>query len=498
MTQSSSPVQTRIQDFWYHPEARSLGAIPTGTTAGQFVFLSAQTAVDLDSGEIVRDLIDLPADAARSLSALGNRAPITEATMGPVMAQTWTIYQNISKILAKQGASLKDIVRQRIYVNDINAIGWMEQVMLSFFPDEKPSTLIVGVPNRGVYEDVRMWVDCIALRPESGGLKKETIYLPELRKVNGPYPQGVKVGQFLFFDGLRGVDANTGRPVTTLEELGPEASKLRRHEGLYSTGVAEAYCAQWWLSMDGHLRRLVESQGATINDILQLNGYWRNNMSDSCEREHLRTLLWGSATNSPSQPGFVYRNLSVVPEIQWLASGIALLPGKYRPERGGFTMTESDGTIATIQKAGPLFICTPLTILRAKHQHVTSFADFADDGRLQAHSRIDASQASMARAWYCYKFWLDKAAQFKASHILHQTVYLIHPTVWPAYENVCRIVFNGRIPPTTIIPVDGSQYFWKYQARTPDSLRGARQSPGLWEEGERVEIQTWGLTEEGF
>ncbi len=497
MAQPHTPVQTRIQDFWYHPEAESVGAIPTGTKAGQFVFLSAQTAVDLDSGELVRDLIDLPTDVAAKLADLANRAAITEAYMGPVMAQTWTIYQNIAKILAKQGASLNDLVRQRIYLNDIKAVGWMEQVMLAFFPNEKPSTLIVGVHNRGVFEDIRIWVDCIALVPESGGLKKETIYLPELKKVNGPYPQAVKVGQYLFFDGLRGVDAGTGRPVTTLDEFGQEGLKLRRHEGLYSTGAAEAYCAQWWLSMNGHLRRIIESQGGSINGVLQLNGYWRNNMSDSSEREHLRTLLWGSVNNSPSQPGFVYRNLSVVKDIVWMASGVALLPGKYTAERGGFNRAETDGTIATIQKAGPLFICTPMTILRAKHQHVSSFADFADAGRLQAESRIDASQSSMARAWYCYNWWKDRADQFGASHILHQTVYLIHPSVWPAYENVCRIVF-GRVPPTTIIPVDDSQYFWKYQPRTPESAQALRPSAGLWEEGERVEIQTWGLTLEGF
>ncbi|MCC7106449.1 MAG: RidA family protein [Chloroflexi bacterium] len=498
MTIPTRPAQTGVQDFWYHPEAESVGAIPTGTRAGQLLFLSAQTAVDLDTGEITRDLVDLPTNVRDHLSGLAYHASIAEAYFGPIMAQTWAIYQNLSKILALQGASLKDIVRQRIYLTDIRDVGWMEQVMLSFFPDEKPSTLIVGVSNRSVYEDVRMWVDCVVLVPESGGLKKETIYLPELRKVNGPYPQGVKVGQFLFFDGLRGVDARTGRPVTTLDELGVEGASLQRTEGLYGNSSSEAYCAQWWLSMNGHLRRLLESQGATINDIVQLNGYWRNGMRDSPEREYLRVRLWGEVANTPSQPGFAYHNLSPVNEIQWLASGLALLPGTYRREPGGLAKENTDGMIATLQKAGPIFICTPLTILRGKHQHVVSFADFADDGRLQAQSRIDAGQAAMARAWHCYTFWKQRAAEFGASHILHQTVYLADLSVWPAYENVARIVFNGRVPPTTLIPVDDSQYVWRYHARTPESIRGERQSPDLWENAERVEIQTWGLTLEGF
>ena len=49
-----------------------------------------------------------------------------------------------------------------------------------------------------------------------------------------------------------------------------------------------------------------------------------------------------------------------------------------------------------------------------------------------------------------------------------------------------------------IIPVDEGQYVWRYQERTPQSLRGERVSPALWEEGDRVEIQTIGLTEAGF
>ncbi len=482
-----------IEDFWYNTEAESVGGIPTGTKAGQFLFLSAQTSIDLDTGEIIRALIDLPPEARKRFTAY----PVIETYYGPIMAQTWTIYQNLAKILAKYGASLKDIVRQRIYLRDIESAGWMEEVMLTFFPDEKPSTLILGVPNRGLHEDIRMWVDAIVLIPQKGGLKKETIYLPELEKVNGPYPQGVKVGQFLFFDGIRGVDTKTGRPVTTFDELGTEGKDLRRTKGLYESGDAEAFKAQYWLSY-GHLRKILESQGAGINDLLQVNGFWRHAMRQSADRDYLRAKLWPSTKNAPSQPSFVSYNLSAVREIESIIGGIALLPGKYYKETGGYGATETDAVLATLQKAGPFFISTPLSIVREKRRHIVSFADFTNNGRFLAQSRIDDSQLSMARAWHCYNFWLEKAAEFKASHILHQTVYLIHPSTWPAYENICRVVFNGRVPPTTIVPIDEAQYSWRYQARTPQSLRGERVSPALWEEGERVEIQTLGLTEVGF
>ena len=179
------------EDFWYKAEAQSVSAIPTGARAGQFLFVSAQTPVDLETGQLIRDVIDMPPDVRDKVDTGFH---LINSYWGPIMAQTWTIYQNLSKILSAQGASLKDIVRQRIFLRDTRDTGWMEKVMLSFFPEEKPATLVLGVSNQGLQEDIRVWVDVIALVPQAGGLKKEVIDLPELSKVTAPYPQAVKVG----------------------------------------------------------------------------------------------------------------------------------------------------------------------------------------------------------------------------------------------------------------------------------------------------------------
>ena len=114
------------EDFWYNPEAESAGALPTGAKAGQFLFLSAQTSVDLDTGKIIRDFVDLSPEVRDKLA---RNAQLVNAHFGAVMAQTWTIYQNLSKILAKHGASLQDIVQQRIFLRNPRDIGWVEEVM---------------------------------------------------------------------------------------------------------------------------------------------------------------------------------------------------------------------------------------------------------------------------------------------------------------------------------------------------------------------------------
>ncbi|GAG04381.1 unnamed protein product, partial [marine sediment metagenome] len=210
-------------DFWYPAEAESLGGIPTGTRAGQFLFLSTQTPINLDTGQVIRRLEDLPPEEHAKV-AMGNAQ--LDVDCGPIRAQTWTIYQNLSKILAQQGSSLENIIHQRIYLTDKTDTRHMEEVMLSFFPDYKPTTMIAAVPNRGLHDGIRMMMDAIALIPQDGGLQKEAIFLPELEAVTAPYPQAVRVGQFLFMGEMMGINPETGRVVTSLADLdylGPDA-----------------------------------------------------------------------------------------------------------------------------------------------------------------------------------------------------------------------------------------------------------------------------------
>lgn len=44
------------EDFWYNLKAKALGAIPTGIKARQFLFLSAQAPIDLETGKVIQDL----------------------------------------------------------------------------------------------------------------------------------------------------------------------------------------------------------------------------------------------------------------------------------------------------------------------------------------------------------------------------------------------------------------------------------------------------------
>ena len=102
------------QDFWYNPEAKEAGLPPSGCKGAGFIWLSAQTAVDLETGAITKDIDDLPKEGYEQLRT--GRLHWDLRPKASLRAQTWRIYDNLRKILAQQGASLNDIVQQRIYL----------------------------------------------------------------------------------------------------------------------------------------------------------------------------------------------------------------------------------------------------------------------------------------------------------------------------------------------------------------------------------------------
>jgi len=88
---------------------------------------------------------------------------------------------------------------------------------------------------------------------------------------------------------------------------------------------------------------------------------------------------------------------------------------------------------------------------------ITAAADLESDnpGRWLADGVIGAENGSQSRGWFVYerlrKDLESRGASF--ADVVQQTVYLADVADYPALERVALSVFDGALPPTTVIPI---------------------------------------------
>ncbi|HIG62201.1 MAG TPA: RidA family protein [Gammaproteobacteria bacterium] len=85
--------------------------------AGNFIFLSGQVGTDPSSDKLVT---------------------------GGIEAETHQIFRNIQAILSAQGASLKNIIKCTVMIDDISQWPAFNQVYVSYFPGDKPARSAFG------------------------------------------------------------------------------------------------------------------------------------------------------------------------------------------------------------------------------------------------------------------------------------------------------------------------------------------------------------------
>jgi hypothetical protein len=195
------------------------------------------------------------------------------------------------------------------------------------------------------------------------------------------------------------------------------------------------------------------------------------------ETDYMRQKLYKSVETSPTSEGLGLNNLSIIPEVEIITGGVALLPGEYKKTPFKCDPNKRVGTFASLVKAGPLWFTAGNSNILDKQQHVVDFGDITDEGRFLAEGRPDWGQLTMAKAWYIYKFLLDEV---DASQVVMQTIYMTDASEWPAVERVASIIFEGHIPPTTVIPVDEISFYWQSHMRVPPSIGGHTLEIGMW------------------
>ncbi len=250
--------------------------------AGPFMFFGSQTPHDPNTGKLVTGFASVPRNARSELATGMQFMDVTEER---ILSQAWQIYKNLEDVLAAHGATLDNVVRQRFFLRDFRDQTSLEKVITRFNSDERPATTIIEATSHGVNHEISVQADFVVI-DGAAEICRENISIPELDHLTSPYPLATRAGQFVFTTPLAGVDPRTGLLARKFDELTPEERELL--EPPYS--VREEAVAAQHIMVFRHIRRILESQGATLGSHVHQNCWLRVPMQEWSQVSKVRRL----------------------------------------------------------------------------------------------------------------------------------------------------------------------------------------------------------------
>jgi len=433
-----------------------LGSTSLGKRAGPFIFLGAQMPFDLGRAKLVKSLRDLP-DEVRDTFRTG--IILNDAPDDRILAQAWQLFQNVQEILAGEGATLDHIVHQRIFLREMRDLPAVERVLQSLMPNGLPSTAVIGATSAGVDPHIQIQADFIVIDPRSG-MVRQNISVPEIDALAAPYPLATRAGLYVFTTPLAGVDPATGQLVDRLSQLTAEERALT--EPPYSADQ-EAAVAQHMMIFR-HVRRILESQGGSLQGQVRMNGWLRIPFQEFGPLARVRKRMFsGPSMQTPatSFPMSGVRRKNALFEWQTIA---LLPPREERDPRKSITMPQHP--LAPYQVpalfAGPFLFTAGEVAIDTRVPHVVGgFADLEGEARQFSYGRVHAENPIMAQSIFIYeklKSYVE-AYGLTMERTLHQTVYIMNPAEYPIVERIATLFFGSKLPPTTIVPIQGVSPF---------------------------------------
>jgi enamine deaminase RidA (YjgF/YER057c/UK114 family) len=421
----------------------------TVALAGPFLFTGGITP-HAEDGSLVRGLSDVP-DATRAATG----AMLVDAPTARTVAQTWNIFERLTELLAVNGTSLESILRQRIFLRDKRDIAAVERVMRAFIDPPWPTTSVVELPPKGLHPEINIQIDCIALQSDAP-FKKQLIADTESASL---YAAAVCAGPLLFASGLCGTAGATGLLATRLDDL-PDADVFRDFR--LTTERDERILAQtWWIF--ARLEKLLKESGASLGEILKLNGWLTFMIRDYAPVIDVRHHLFGDE-GLPASTALGVQG--VQPDgAELIFDAIAVVPNgtAYRKEEPG--RSGIGGFYVDVVRAGPfVFTCGEVPIDSAVPRVIESFEDLGDlDGRRIADGGIHAENGAQARAWYVYAKLVQDLERYgsRLDDVVQQTIYLKDLADYPAVEAIAARFFAGTLPPTTVVSITDTSPFMR-------------------------------------
>lgn len=134
-----------------------------GRKAGPFLYMAGQIAAIPEQQKIIMGYQDLPKEIADKLRTGSMNTDFKE---GPLVAQSWFIWNNIKLMLEEQGSDLDNIMFVTTYILNMDWFPSLERVRRMFFVEKPhPPATIIEVPQLGLSKDVLIEVEVVAFIP---------------------------------------------------------------------------------------------------------------------------------------------------------------------------------------------------------------------------------------------------------------------------------------------------------------------------------------------
>jgi enamine deaminase RidA (YjgF/YER057c/UK114 family) len=431
---------------------------PTGVQAGPLVFLTAQIGRDLASGNLITRTWDLPKSAQDALLTGFEHRDGRESS---IRAQTWTIYDNVEKILSSRGLGLKDVVKQRVYLTrreDEPAV--LETVLARLSEVPKPATTVTTISSNGVHENVLVQIDIIAHDPRetwgeeypADNVRTDVFTATAVDAITAPFPPAVKVGPLVFLSGMEGLDPETQQPLTRLDQLGQEV------ESVFKTGVGivdrwEGPLKSQIAQIFNNMGVVLESAGADVRkNMLHMNLFLSRNLTEFAGSAFVyREWLFGDKGNAPTSTGVTVSAPGPNDAVVMVADGVASTPEWEK--RPSLVPQHDMAFFPMAVRVGPFVWTTGyITMDKVNHVRISGF-DQLDHGGAVGAGHLQADEDIAAQTWYVYTVIneLLKEQGMSLANVVHQSVFVRDGNDYPSVALTSLPLFNGRLPATTMV-----------------------------------------------
>ena len=143
--------------------AKPLARYSAWQRRGDFIFLSGIIAVDPTAGRIIRGFGDLPAGVGPTIGQTGEFS--VDAKDGPILAQSWYIFDRMAATLKDAGGSMADVFKLVQYFKNLNDFPRYNTIRRIFFPNIPPVSTVVEVSAMMPSAEILIEVEATAYCP---------------------------------------------------------------------------------------------------------------------------------------------------------------------------------------------------------------------------------------------------------------------------------------------------------------------------------------------